>query len=301
MSRLALMALTMMIALVSGQHPAAGADETEGRYMVDQLSAPPRGLEACVAATVEGAEARLCAERDGFGAEWSVELTDTADDGLPVKAGVTLSVVDAPDESVNVGSDRDRSTVVANGRFTPRIGVGLEAIILEVCVVIRLFPDRCGERSVELPQLEALATEAQRARLEELVFEMPLEQFIDVRSAGQRDAVDATFDWSSDGCSAGPARTLFDEDLRPACIRHDFAYRNFGQLGLDATDEVRGRVDDQLVADISALGREQLGLGFGETLQRFGGPVFHDGDLAALWGVPDFIAERLEGDDVPEG
>jgi hypothetical protein len=126
---------------------------------------------------------------------------------------------------------------------------------------------------------------------------MPIESFADQWGAMEREGVDATFDWSSDGCSAGPFRELFDERLEAACFRHDFAYRNYGQLLMGATDDVRQRVDEQLAADIAASGQARLSSGFRETLQRFGGPAFHDEDLTVLWGVPDFVVARLGLDD----
>ena len=98
---------------------------------------------------------------------------------------------------------------------------------------------------------------------------------------------------SSDGCSAGPFRELLEERLRDACLRHDFAYRNFGQLFLDPTDDVRRRVDEQLAADVTDLGQGSLAGGLRDTLRRFGGPVFFGDDLAALWDVPDFIVSRF--------
>ena len=144
-----------------------------------------------------------------------------------------------------------------------------------------------------LPQLTAQATPAQRRRLEELVFEMPLAQFAAERAQAEHSGVDAGFDWSSDGCSAGPFRELFEERLEGACVRHDFAYRNFGQLFLDPTDDVRRRIDERLAADATDLGQGRLAGGFRDTLQRFGAPVFFGDDLAALWDVPDFIVSRL--------
>ena len=251
------------------------------------------GDEVCMAAEVDGAAGELCARRDGFEAIWSLELADTSDDDNGVKATASLRVGDAPDETATVRIDADAARALVNGRFSPRFGTGLERVALEVCVDVRFGRDDCQVALAPLPQLPAQATAEQRERLEALAFELPLEAFMAEWGQVGRGGVDATFDWTSDGCSAGLLRGAIDERLEPACIRHDFAYRNFGQGALDPTDEVRLRADDQLAADIEAVGQERLASGFRETLQRFGGPVFHDGDLAALWGVPDFISDRL--------
>jgi hypothetical protein len=274
------------LASVRGSTPASTSDP-------DHL-----GNEVCVTSEVAGASGRVCARRDGFGAAWEVELEDTHHDDGSVEATISLDVAEAPDETAMVSNDEDGSTVLASGHFRPRVGTGLGDIEIETCVAVRFAPHRCRTESAALPQLSPSATPAQRARLESLVFELPLEAFTEEWAKGERAGVDNEFDWSSNGCSAGSFRELFDDRLQPASVRHDSAYRNFGHLGLETTDEVRRRVDEQLTTDISALGQEGLASGFGETLQRFGGPAFHDGDLAALWGVPDFIVTRLGSDDL---
>ena len=81
--------------------------------------------------------------------------------------------------------------------------------------------------------------------------------------------------------------------MKDACLRHDFAYRNFGQLFLDPTDDVRRRVDEQLAMDVTDLGQGSLAGGLRDTLRRFGAPVFFGDDLVALWDVPDFIVSRF--------
>ena len=252
------------------------------------------GEAVCVQAGVDGASGEACARRSGFGADWTVELSDTGDDGRPVKATVSLEVVEATDQSASVeNSDGVGSTTRASGMFRPRVGAALGDVSIETCVDIRFRPDRCASASAMLPQLDAQGTPEQLARLEELVFELPLERFLEVRASRERAGVDAGFDWSSDGCSAGPFRERFDDRLGAACLRHDFAYRNYGQLSLDPTDEVRGRVDEQLAVDATAVGQGRLASGLRDSLRRFGAPVFHGGDLATLWGVPAFIAEGL--------
>lgn len=251
------------------------------------------GDEVCVTSELEGASGRLCARRDGFGAAWTAELADTSDDGRRVKARVGLDVEGGRDPSAELENEADATVVSEDGRFSPRIGSSLRAVSIETCVEVRFARDRCETASVTLPQLPGGATLAQQERLDELIFDMPVHDFIEVWSADARDGLDATFDWTSDGCSAGPFRELFDERLQLACIRHDFAYRNLGQMALAPTDDVRRRVDAQLAADIEALEQGRLTGGFEDTLQRFGGPVFYGEDLATLWGVPDFVVARL--------
>lgn len=251
------------------------------------------GDEVCVTASVDGAIGEACAQRRGFSAEWIVELTDTADDGRPVKATVSLEVLEATDQSATVENDDGAgSTTRADGTFRPRFGAALGDVTIETCVDIRFLPDRCASASATLPQLRAQGTSAQLERLGVLVFELPLERFLGVRATRGQAEVDEGFDWTSDGCSAGPFRELLGS-LDAACLRHDFAYRNYGQLSLDPRDEVRGRVDEQLAADATAVGQGRLASGLRESLRRFGAPVFYGDDLASLWGLPEFIAQRL--------
>jgi hypothetical protein len=282
-SRTRFVGLAMLMALLVVPAAASGSDDEETLL----------GDEVCVAAEVEGATGELCARRDGFQAVWTLELVDTSQDGDGVKATASLRVGQAPDETATITIDADGASALVNGRFSPRFGTGLERVALEVCVDVRFGRDDCQVALAPLPQLPTQATAEQRERLETLVFELPLEAFMAEWDRVGREGVDATFDWSSDGCSAGLLRDAIDERLEPPCIRHDFAYRNFGQAALVPTDEVRLRADDQLAQDISAVGQGRLASGFRETLQRFGGPVFFGDELAGLWGVPDFVSDRF--------
>lgn len=52
------------------------------------------------------------------------------------------------------------------------------------------------------------------------------------------------FEWSTDGCS----HPLADPDMRPACVQHDFGYRNFGNhyaLKLEPTRRRKDWIDSR--------------------------------------------------------
>ena len=255
--------------------------------------AQPSAEEVCTTSTVDGGSAQVCARRDGFGAEWTAQVADTAGDGRSVSTRLTLDVADARDPSVEIEAGPGGSVRRERGRLAPRVGTAIRSLTLQTCVDIRFAPDRCEVDTLELPEPPPGASDEQLDRLGELVFELPLDAFIETWSRADREGVDASFDWTSDGCSAGPLRDLFDESLQQACIRHDFAYRNLGQMGFAATDDVRARVDAQLAADIEAVDQGRLASGFQDALQRFGGPVFYGEELGPLWGVPDFIVRRI--------
>lgn len=86
------------------------------------------------------------------------------------------------------------------------------------------------------------------AVVEHLTFATDLDGFMRERSARRRRH--SHLDWETDGCSApvvGSTGRSFN--FRTACIRHDFAYRNFGRLGLlDAA--TRARVDEVFRLDL---------------------------------------------------
>ena len=246
-----------------------------------------------MSAGVSGAEGRVCARRDRFGASWTAWLEDSEDDGRPATATIGLEVADARDPDATLRNELGGGTATSShGSFHPRAGSALGDLSITTCVDVPFRPDRCQTASVELPQLIGRASEAQAARLESLVFEQSLEDFVATRDQERHVGVDADFDWSSDGCSAGPLVMLL-KDLEGACQRHDFAYRNFGQLFYDPTDSMRRRVDEQLAADADALGRADLAPALLDGLQRFAAPVFYGEQLASIWGVPRSLADWL--------
>ena len=67
-------------------------------------------------------------------------------------------------------------------------------------------------------------------------------------------------------------------------MRHDFAYRNYGQLGLGATDEVRRRVEEtaSLLGLAGLLDRQAGAL----DAVHLAGPDAHDGAIYGLGFAP---------------
>lgn len=100
-------------------------------------------------------------------------------------------------------------------------------------------------------------SQARLARLESLVFGTSLPSF--QLAAARRIGIDATFDWSTDLCSAplvGSTGRSFD--FSAACTRHDFAYRNFKRADADNpargalwNSRIRQRIDDLFLRDMS--------------------------------------------------
>ena len=76
----------------------------------------------------------------------------------------------------------------------------------------------------------------------------PLEEFLAYHGSGDRDS---RLDYSTDGCSApviGSTGVSFD--FTQACLRHDFGYRNYKDLG--RFEEEKARVDRQFLDDMLA-------------------------------------------------
>ncbi|MEV3987382.1 phospholipase A2 [Streptomyces sp. NPDC049837] len=54
------------------------------------------------------------------------------------------------------------------------------------------------------------------------------------------------FNWSTDGCSVPTGYAPYSEVFRPACVQHDFGYRNYGanhELRLSPTRETKNWID----------------------------------------------------------
>jgi len=269
--------------------PSTGSSATS----TPAVAPPPNahlGEQVCATSAVTGAVGKLCARRDRFGASWTMELTDEEADGQNVAATVSLEVAGAPDPSEKHENDEGMGeTLVEDGLFSPRAGTSIGKIAIETCVVARFRRDRCRTESVTLPQLASQGTPAQLARLRSLAFDQSIEGFMTWWRQEERSGVDLDFDWESDGCSAGPLAGRVDDRLEEACLRHDFAYRNFGNLFYDPTDSVRKRADEQLAEDAIALGQSRLAVGLTAALQQFGGPVFFGAETTVTWSIPSFF------------
>jgi hypothetical protein len=91
-------------------------------------------------------------------------------------------------------------------------------------------------------------TSNDRQIVDHTVFEMSLRDFVRQRPSLRRQH--RHLDWSTDYCSApfvGNAGRSFN--FRHACMRHDFAYRNYRRLGLfDAA--ARSAIDAVFHADL---------------------------------------------------
>ncbi len=76
----------------------------------------------------------------------------------------------------------------------------------------------------------------------------PLDEFIAYRNSPDRDG---RLDFSTDGCSAPVVgSTGISFDFTNACLRHDFGYRNYKDLGRFEAE--KARVDRQFYDDMAA-------------------------------------------------
>lgn len=106
------------------------------------------------------------------------------------------------------------------------------------------------------------STESLTERADRIFLETTLREFGRLSAKRSQPKVDAKdpLDWSNDGCSAeiwgidAPYRDTF----RPACIRHDFGYRNFGNgLALRTNEEAKGIIDRRLRRDAKTICRSR--------------------------------------------
>ncbi|WP_062443251.1 phospholipase A2 [Herbidospora daliensis] len=78
-----------------------------------------------------------------------------------------------------------------------------------------------------------------------LLFEIPLADFVERAEDEDQELV-----WSAGDCSFAGGDGGFG--FADACRRHDFGYRNYREQGR-LTPEGRAKIDDQLLADVTAL------------------------------------------------
>ncbi|MDQ3790293.1 MAG: phospholipase [Actinomycetota bacterium] len=85
----------------------------------------------------------------------------------------------------------------------------------------------------------------------------------------------APFDWSTDGC------TGIGESFAPACVQHDFGYRNYGNQGalkLSPTEETRAWLDERFWHEMRRLCFDTHGPSGGATNGCLGAArVVYDG------------------------
>jgi hypothetical protein len=111
-------------------------------------------------------------------------------------------------------------------------------------------PSEIGTSAVEAPEYEV-----------EALLSMSLSEFLRIKAQGSMSHELAAYEWTSDGCSSPVAALQLAVDgwlehFAPACERHDWGYRNFGNgagRSLDPTEERRRQVDDRLRADMRSI------------------------------------------------
>lgn len=121
-------------------------------------------------------------------------------------------------------------------------GFGFDSIRLDVCAD-DFPPDSCEGRTIDI--------HPDRARNPQLVDEinhymtLPMGRFLRAKAREP-----GPFDWSDNGCS-GVSSTPGGFNFLPACKRHDFGYRNYGN-GLKASplDSTRAFVDATFRQDL---------------------------------------------------
>ncbi|MGI5351317.1 phospholipase A2 [Streptomyces sp. CA-250714] len=66
----------------------------------------------------------------------------------------------------------------------------------------------------------------------------------------------APFNWTTDGCSVPIGLTPYREVFRPACVQHDFGYRNYGrnhELKLDPTRKTKNWIDGRFRTEMRRI------------------------------------------------
>ncbi|GAA2118141.1 phospholipase A2 [Streptomyces synnematoformans] len=64
------------------------------------------------------------------------------------------------------------------------------------------------------------------------------------------------FNWTTDGCSVPTGHAPYSETFRPACVQHDFGYRNYGanhELQLSPTRETKNWIDGRFRTEMRRI------------------------------------------------
>jgi hypothetical protein len=64
------------------------------------------------------------------------------------------------------------------------------------------------------------------------------------------------FNWTNDGCSVPTGYAPYSETFRPACVQHDFGYRNYGanhELKLSPTRETKNWIDGRFLTEMRRI------------------------------------------------
>ncbi|GGU48960.1 phospholipase A2 [Streptomyces lavendofoliae] len=64
------------------------------------------------------------------------------------------------------------------------------------------------------------------------------------------------FDWTTDGCSVPVGFAPYSQVFRPACVQHDFGYRNYGanhELRLSPTRETKNWIDSRFRTEMERI------------------------------------------------
>ncbi|MBO8185641.1 phospholipase A2 [Streptomyces spirodelae] len=64
------------------------------------------------------------------------------------------------------------------------------------------------------------------------------------------------FNWTTDGCSVPTGYAPYSEVFRPACVQHDFGYRNYGgnhELKLDPTRKTKNWIDGRFRTEMRRI------------------------------------------------
>ncbi|GAA4894196.1 phospholipase A2 [Streptomyces coeruleoprunus] len=64
------------------------------------------------------------------------------------------------------------------------------------------------------------------------------------------------FNWTNDGCSVPTGLAPYSEVFRPACVQHDFGYRNYGgkwELKLSPTRETKNWIDGRFRTEMRRI------------------------------------------------
>ncbi|MBK7820516.1 MAG: hypothetical protein IPJ61_05435 [Tessaracoccus sp.] len=261
---------------------------------------PAHAASAPVNLTISAAwaKASLKVVRTGWTVEVTGTLTDTRADGDCVYVEAVLEVDDWWDPDKRTpdfckGKGKSRSVKLS---LKPDWGSKLSRLRVRACAADS-FKDSCLEKIIKVPA-ERAAKPDLKVRVDKQM-DTSLAKFMKTQKAEyakQKEGKPTRYglDWENDGCS-GPAKKVaarWAKVFKNACIRHDFAYRNYGgqKLRTAPTDAIRKKADDKLLSDARKRCNSSYATGsrtwsechayakaFHQAVRKEGGKAFYGG------------------------
>lgn len=121
----------------------------------------------------------------------------------------------------------------------------MKLLFLPTILSLSLIPQGLSHPLNTIHAPQERQTPALEAETDRLLFSATLAEFIAAHDAQSPPELD----WSTDGCTSAPDNP-FGFDFEPACVRHDFGYRNYKAQGRFEDAGAKASIDSNFRDDL---------------------------------------------------